>query len=291
MQLTYNSNPAAGRAGMIADSRTVRHIVSKIADGRVKMGLGVFLVPGYGGPGGSSDLDPGSAYQNPSADQAADVDAIITTATIGAASAGYDYAVGDANGVIGDDVMNPARKLTLVLSNTTNWNATTGVISYIDAALGTIVSENLTIPNNGNTTVTTSGYARSFVSLHIPAQAGAGTFTLGVGQIDASILATDFLGIAVFDPATFETPSDSSSGEILDKDTFAALSIGAAWAETEGTTSDQAAVYVRTGASGSNTQMGKFRADTDGGTAVLVPGAKFLRNQVSGGLNIVQLAY
>ena len=108
----------------------------------------------------------------------ADVDAIVVT---GASSASSQTVTGAAlDGVVGWRTMAVARHITLTLSNDSHWDATTAVLSGRDVD-GNAITENLSIPNNGNTTLTTTKRFRSVTSLTIPAQSGTnGTFTLGV---------------------------------------------------------------------------------------------------------------
>lgn len=74
------------------------------------------------------------------------------------------------------------RHITLTLSNHANWDATTGYIHGRTDG-GVAVSESLSIPNNGNTTLTTRFIYSEWYALFIPTQSGAsGTFTLGVAD-------------------------------------------------------------------------------------------------------------
>ena len=109
----------------------------------------------------------------------ADVDAILAS---GGASAIADQTISGAalNGVVGYRDMTVARKITLVLSSHADWGATTATLTGLDAD-GNSQSESLTIPNGGNSTVTSTKRYKRVVSLVIPAQLGTGgTFTIGV---------------------------------------------------------------------------------------------------------------
>jgi len=109
----------------------------------------------------------------------ADVDAILAS---GGASAIADQTISGAalNGVVGYRDMTVARKITLVLSSHADWDATTATLTGLDAD-GNSQSESLTIPNGGNSTVTSTKRYKRVVSLVIPAQSGTGgTYTIGV---------------------------------------------------------------------------------------------------------------
>lgn len=109
----------------------------------------------------------------------ADVDAILAS---GGASAIAEQTVSGAalNGATGYRDMSVARKITLVLSNHADWDATTATLTGLDVD-GAVQSESLTIPNGGNSTVTSTKRYKRVTSLVIPAQSGTGgTFTVGV---------------------------------------------------------------------------------------------------------------
>lgn len=109
----------------------------------------------------------------------ADVDAILATG--GASSASEQTLSGtQLNGVTGYRAMSPARRVTLVLSSHADWDASTAVITGTDVD-GAALTANLTIPNGGNTTLTTTAAFRTVTSIYLPAQSGTGgTFTAGV---------------------------------------------------------------------------------------------------------------
>lgn len=281
-QLTYNSEPAIGRAGVMADSRLMKHVQSRLAATAVKAGYGVFRVPGSGQPG-SFIGDPGSVYQIPTPASAADVDAILATG--GASSTSIQTISGAAlNGVVGTSSMYPPRQVTLVLSNHADWDATNATLTYVNA-VGETVSETLAIPNTGNTTLTSTGYASRVISLVIPAQSGTGgTYTIGIAVLDGTVNLADFDGIAEYDAAI--TPDTATPAEYPQGATVSVVYKGAVWVTTEDACSAGAAVYVRIGGTGT---LGAFRSDADTSNAVAVTGARYLRDSGAGALNIVEL--
>lgn len=64
---------------------------------------------------------------------------------------------------------------------------------------------------------------------------------------------------------------------------------GYIWVEVEGAVTEEGAVYVRTAASGPNTQLGAVRGDADSANATLIPGAKFVTSTTAAGFAIVEV--
>lgn len=285
MQTSYSNAPARAREGLVADSRTFKHIVGRIAQGTLKAGVGCFRQPTVGAPG-SNMADPGQVYQNPSPVVAVDADAIFTSFA-SSASISTKLAA-SATGVVGSGTMTPARKLTLTLSNHTDWDATTAVIRYYDQG-GVLQSENLSIPNGGNTTLTTTGHASSFVDLTIPAQTGAGgTAEIGIAVLDSGITIADYIGVVVFTPMVVAaSTATATAAEFADRSVVDVMQKGAIWVDPEGTPAVGDDVFVRIGSGAGGTQLGAFRNDADTATAVQIVGAKFGRSEA--GLTVVEL--
>lgn len=280
-QTSYSLDMAIGRAGALVDSRPMRHVQSRLAVGSIKAGYGVFRLPGYG-HAFTRPADPGEVYQSPTAGNAADVDAILASG--GASTADIQVWEGaELNGVVGDDTMYPARKVTLVLSSHADWDATTAVLSYYDED-GALKSENLSIPNGGNATVTTVDDVSRVVSLTIPAQASTGgTFTIGVAALDSSITAADFDGVALYDAS--QVPYDTVNGyEYGDKAAVPVLRKGAIWMVAEGSVTAYAPAFIRTLSGSGGTQIGAVRADADTSTAIEITGSQFMKSATTGQL-------
>lgn len=300
MQTSYSMYPALARIGQILDLFSPRVISAKIARGIISTGLGVFRPPVTGGAG-SSFLDPGESYQNAVPPVAASATALLATG--GASSASIQVISGSSfNGTYGYQSgtsamleMQPARLVTLVLSSHANWDATTAVLRGYNHN-GQLVSENLTIPDAGNATVTSTTRFRSIVDLTIPAQSGAsGTFTMGVSILDSSVTIADFQGVAVYAPVHMSSAGTGSPwgvagansgstavGSIGDNDCFDCLEKGAIAVFTEVATVDGDDVYVRVGSGSGGSRLGAFRNDADSATAVQVVGAKFIKVGAAG---------
>lgn len=116
----------------------------------------------------------------------ADVDAILSGGT--SSTSAQTLSGASLNGVLGYRALSPSRRITLVLSSHADWDASTAVVTGKDAN-GTTITENLSIPNGGNTTLTTTALFARVTSVTIPIQSGTGgTFTVGVA---APYVATD----------------------------------------------------------------------------------------------------
>lgn len=274
MQTSYTAKPAIAAEGMIADSRIMRNVNSRLASGVIKAGRGVFRASAFNPAQSDGDsANPGQVVQTLSPAAAVDVDAILAS---GGASAATEqtWTGAELNGVVGQGTMRPARQITLVLSNSTDWDATTAVLTGVDE-YGDTVSENLSIPNNGNSTVTSTGKFRSVTSLVIPAQTGAGgTFTIGIAAL--SFTAADLEGVAVLDTSIERTDDAIAAGvEYGDQCPVPVMDKGPVYVFPEVAVKPGDSVYVRvaSGAGGSN--LGTFRNDSDTSTAVQVTGAKW----------------
>ena len=117
-------------------------------------------------------------YTDPAA---ADVDALVTAYTTSTAIQVFSGATLD--GIVGAGTLTYARNVTLTLSSHTDWDATTGVVVGTDI-VGRPITENFTIPNNGNTTVVGAKCFLYVTSITIPAQTGTGgTATFGFGAL------------------------------------------------------------------------------------------------------------
>ena len=117
----------------------------------------------------------------PTTPDVSDVDAII--ATILSASTAQTLSGGSLDGVVGGGEMFPPRNVTLTLSSHANWDATTAVVTGLDEN-GASLTENFSIPDAGNATVTGTKRFKRVTSIVIPAQSGtSGTFTVGTRAV------------------------------------------------------------------------------------------------------------
>lgn len=295
MQLTYNSDPGMGRAGMLATADIVKRTMSRLARGPIAAGRGVFIVPALGAPGTPPNPNPGTVYQNPSPAAAVDVDAVITTRASAAAGVTVDST--GFNGVAGDGPFYPPRKLTVTTSAHADFDADADglVITYVNDQ-GATVSETFATADGGGETFTTTGYAVQPVSYAFAADSmsgAGGSFTAGVAVLDASVTIADFVGVALYDSATVESTyfADTRTEEYVDGATVPLLRVGSVWVTSEDACAEGAPVYMRVGAGAGGSLLGSFRSDADTATAVLVPGARWGRTSLANGLNILELGY
>jgi len=290
MQTSYSLNPDVAKAGMIADSRILKHIRSRICEGTVIAGYGVFRAPTTGDSFSNYGGDPGSVYQNPSPAAAASVNAILATG--GVSTAGTQAISGTSlNGAVGSAKMYPPRLFTVTFNSHADWDATNLVVTgELD---GVTVTDTLAIPNNGNATVTGVQYFDKITSWTIPAQSGTnGTYTAGVAILDASVTLADFSGFAVFDPALVPNtiPSQDQTAEYHDKDIASIMFKGAIWCVCENAFTQGGDVYVRVGSGSGGSTFGQVRAtDTDSSTAIAITGARFGNTGSAGGLAKIEL--
>jgi hypothetical protein len=260
-QATYTQTPAAGRPGQRADYTTFdAHTVY----------TGAPLEPGrlYVRDGGASPNYDRSPTAIAPAALAADPDAIIATGASADAEQVLDAA--DFDGDLGDDYLPVPAFVDLVLSNSTDWDATNATLTGIGAD-GAALSVTLAIPDGGNATVSTTVSFWRVTGLTIPAQtADGGTFTLGVSASGRELTAAQILGPLILDPGV-------ADGPIVPAERDAACARrGAIFVEAEETVNAGAPAYVRTIA-GEGEALGALRDDVDGGDCVLVPGVYFER--------------
>lgn len=288
-QTSYSQRPGEALPGMLASAVGPERRTTRLARGLVKAGYGVFKVPGTGSRGGNLGvLDSlGECFHIPSPAPAADVDAIVDG---GLSTTGTDLAAA-ANGVVGSADIQPARQLTVTFDASTDWDATVGVLTYLDHE-GRQVSENIAIATS--TSVTTTGYASKYVSFTKPAQTGAtGTYDIGVAVL-ATLALGDFLGVALRIRAktTLSTSdlyrrmggnlSSSVSADYIDNEEVRIVKAGSIWVFTEEAVSDQDPVYVRIAAGAGGSVLGAFRNDADTASCVAVSDARFVRNAAAG---------
>jgi hypothetical protein len=297
MQTSYLSEFPIARAGMRADM-TPHSILSRIAEGPILQGAGVFRVPVIGAPASVAPGYPGGVWQNPNVSLAADVDAVATT--VAGADAGVLLEAEDFNGALGASPCEPPRILTVTLANNVAFDADpVGCIITYYNHLGVLTEEIKAVPDSGNTTLSTTGYCQQPVSVEFTAlsmNAVGATFTVGYAALDSSLTVLDFLGVAILDTATIESSSWVGGTTPAEDDpiyenhaTVPVLAAGRIWVRTEDACTERGPVYVRIAASGANTQIGAFRSDADTATAVLVPNARWDRDSSAGGLNILVL--
>ena len=298
LQSSISDRNSVAVVGMLSEAFSARKVNGKVARGRIKAGYGVFAVPTVG-TAGTSMLDPGEVFQIADPGIDADVDAIITAITSSTSVQSFSGAT--LNGVVGALEMQPARLVTLVLSNHADWDATNATLVGVDHN-GLAATETLAIPNGGNATVTSTTRFMSVTSLSIPVQSGTGgTATVGVAALTATMTITAFRGVAIRQPIKTTIASGGLYGfpgitsttvtaDYVDAETVPCMTAGGIWVYGEEALTEGDNVYVRV-AAGTATTLGGFRNDTDSSTCVLIPGAKVERDSTAAGPALVSFPH
>ncbi len=296
-QTTYTQREDIALPGMRAEAYADYRVSTKFARGLVLAGYGVFKVPGaHGGSGSTFVESPGQCFHQPSPSMAVDVDAIATT-TAGAA-AGVTVEGTGLNGVVGGRAMQPPRRITLTLNSHADWDAGQATVTGYSALTGQLVSENLVVPNGGNTTLTTTTYFSMVTKVVFDdaSFADGGTpavntsFTVGISAM-SSLTVADFLGVVERQPLkqgvfasnlyNLNGMPSNAEGNFIDGEMVDFGTKGAYWVVTEEAVSDQDPIYVRVAAGSGGSMLGAFRNDDDSSTCVLVPG-RFTRSCAAG---------
>lgn len=269
-QTSYSLDPAIAVAGQIADSSVPNRVDSFVAEGTPTPGNLV-----QRGTDKERQVIPVTSL-------AADVDAIVASGGASAATA-QTIQTTALNGVVGQGLIIPAQQVTMTLNNHADWDATTAVVKY-ENAMGEVVEEEVSIPNGGNTTISTVGAARRVLSIYIPAQTGTnGTFTVGTTPTSPVFTLRNFPGVAVYDSGRHPY----TSGLFTDKDPCPVLSKGRIYVTVEDAVTAGDPVYVRAVTSGADIagQFGGERATNFG----LLLGAHYVTSASQDGLAIVEL--
>lgn len=252
----YSSTPAKAYPGMLADDGA-HDIGSATVDAAAPIPPGVLVLRTTGG------------------DYAADVPAPLAVAApssiktnIASSASPQALVVGDFNGSIGAGKIPLAAKIVLVLSSNAHWILSTATLSGLDEN-GIPVSEPLTIPAGGNTTLTSSRYYSRITGLNIPAQGGgAGTATLGTSA-SVTLDGGEVLGISLREHKGRLVPSASDNELWDDGSEMPVLRQGRVFVKMENAFRVGECPLVRLVAVGGE-QRGAFRGsgDTDSGDSV-----------------------
>jgi hypothetical protein len=261
VQTSYSFAPAQGLPGMRAGYRPGAFALTMIAFAALTPGRIYFKGPASGNAAGEvGPIEP-----------AADVDAIIAT---GASSGSQQVISGvSLDGVIGAAEIYPPRNITLTFSSHANWDATTAVVAGTDEN-GVAQTENFTIPDGGNATVTGATKFRTVTSITIPAQSGtSGTFTAGVGSL---LGAADHFVAGIVERDVTRTSETYADGELVPIGRE-----GEYFVTSETAVKDGDPVWVRVVA-GAGEYLGAVRATPDSNDCVRLKGARFTSTNSAG---------
>lgn len=281
MQTSYTQDPVAAFPGMPADTG-IKDDIEAVVDEANGIEPGLVVLRGTGGD--RTAILPLNA--------GVDVDAIKTN--IGSTAGTQNFTVADFNGAIGAGRITPASKIDLVLSSHADWDATNATIGYEDEH-GVLRSETLAIPNGGNATVSTTGYAREVKTLTIPTQSGTGgTATLGVSATRSFGLhqpAGEVLGVAVRKHKARSDGSVSNNQVYLVDEVVPLRRKGRIWVTVENAFTAGDRVLVRAIAAGAE-KLGAVRVgDTDSGDCIELPGARLLNSGSAAGLGLLEVNF
>lgn len=258
---TYGFAPAAGLPGQIARQKPGQFIASLIAVAALVPGLVGFTGRAVSGSAGQTGHMTAPA---------ASATALIAS---GGASSGSVQTITSFNGTLGGTEFFPPRNVTLTLSNHANWDATTAVVTGTDAN-GATITENLSIPDGGNATVTGATAFRTVTQLVIPAQSGtSGTFTFGVGSVFGEV---DHLVEGVVAREVSRSAVNFAAGELA-----GVIRNGDVWVTSETAVKNGDPVYVRVRAPSGET-IGALRATPVSGETVRLKNARFTSTNSAG---------
>lgn len=260
-QSSYTQSPLQAERGMPTDD---------VPSDVITVALAAAAIPGRLLIRSNQTVTPIPVAEVPTA-AAADADAIIATGGSTAGIQTLTAASFDGTGQGGGGAhLNVPSFITLTLSSHADWNATTAVLTGVTKE-GVTASENLSIPDAGNATVTSTTSFWKITSLVIPAQAGTGgTFTLGVAATGRALTGAQVLGVALRDTMVID------DDELPTTRPAAAMRKGRICVETDGTVTVGAPAFVRVLTDGVKLP-GMFRDDADSGAAVALTGARFTR--------------
>lgn len=270
VQNSYAFAPAAGLPGQIARHKPGQFIASLIAYAAMTPGLVAFNGRAVGGSAGEAGHMTAPAAS-----------ATGILATGGASSASSQTISGASlNGTYGNGAeLLPPRNVTLVLSSSTDWDATTATITGTDEN-GAVVTDSLSIPNNGNATVAGTVAFRTVTSVTIPAQTGTGgTFTVGIGSVFGSV---DHLVEGIVARDVTRSAVAFAAGELVPVMRNADLFV-----TSESAVKDGDPVFVRVRAPSGET-IGAVRATPVSGETVRLKNARFVGAN-SAGLSRIDL--
>lgn len=249
VQTSYSLKAPTARKGQFADNGADvggRDVEACHASGTPAVGNLVLLAGPTAGDGAKATAAPLSALT-------VSATAILASTASSASAASITSASSPA---LATTHLNPARRITAVLSSHANWDATAMRI-YGEDVMGNPIKESLLVPDAGGVTLTTHQFFSRVTKVELDAQSGTGgTFTMGY-TADEGVYHPKSVGIAVRDTA--REPLDSSD-QFADKDKVDVLKEGRLFVAVEDTVSEKGApAYLRVVTSGANV-MGQWRS-------------------------------
>jgi hypothetical protein len=274
--LSTSNARVIAREGMI-DVSYPNELRSAIASGAIKAGL----LCEY-----ASDSVLAPVVKAVAAVPATDANAIADT-DIDMAASEVIVDHGDCDGVVGAGLINPCMRLSITLNNHADWDATIGKLVY-ETDDGSIVSEDLAIPNGGNTILYSSVPAARFIKFIVPAQTSANAKISEIGTVNTiGFVGVDrrhYIGVPVYNPA--DEPNVATA-EYADKGSLTIMTKGRFWAVPEYACAPGMPVFVRMVLSGSDVR-GQFTSVATDNFARL-PNATWESTASADGLAVIEL--
>jgi hypothetical protein len=277
MTAIFTDNTLAdAREGMI-DNAYPNELRTVIASGALKAGL----LCEYASDGGLAPVVKAVAAV-PATDANAiadtDIDMAVTETIV-------DH--GDCDGVVGAGLINPCMRLSITLNNHADWDATIGKLVY-ETDDGSIVSEDLAIPNGGNTILYSSVTAARFIKFIVPAQTSANAKISEIGTVNTiGFVGVDrrhYIGVPVYNAA--DEPNVATA-EYADKDSLTIMTKGRFWAVPEYACAPGMPVFVRMVLSGSDVRGQFTSVATD--NFVRLPNATWESTAAADGIAVIEL--
>lgn len=278
-QTTVSSSPAVAKEGLLYDAQGAPDgIVTGIVDESAGIKPGRLVVRTATG-----DWSAGL----PDAAITADPDAIIAAHATVAAATLLDGT--DLDGATGEDRIYPPAKLTLTLSSHADFDLSSWPVIYEDED-GKVQTYNFPVPDAGNVTLTTPGYASRVISLLQPTQAGTGgSFQLGTSAARAIGSRDAPLGVSLHSHKALALAPSSSNNETYEDGAEIPLARRRrVWVKFEDAFDPTDSLYVRV-ASGTGEEIGAFRTDADSNTAVLWTGARILTSGAAAAFGVIEI--
>jgi hypothetical protein len=230
VQTSYSEAPVTARKGQLANGD------HKHEAGRMS---GAAVVGNLVSIGGNAAGELSAGTVTALAELAVSADAILAST----ATANTALSITSASTpALTTSKLNPARRITAVLSSHADWNLTKMRI-YGEAWDGTPLKEELTVPDGGNTTITTHQFFSRVTKVELDAQAAAGgSFTMGYTASEG-----------IYDPATVgilmrntsREPLDSSD-QVATEDRVDVLMEGDIFVASEAAVAARGPAYLRT---------------------------------------------
>lgn len=272
MPLWTDQTMTVAREGMIAEQTNPQVILSKIAEGDIRVGL--LLETGTN----ANQISPLAVLP------AADAVSVVLT-PIASAAAAQEVGPAAFDGVAyGDGLIGLAQRLRFTFNASADWVASVMQVRG-EGAGGAEYVEDILIPAGGGAVVDTQGVFSLVQTIAIPAQGGvAGTLTVGTAPTAYVPDPRAYIGVGVYDRMAY--PSATATVTVDDEQPVAVMTKGRIWVRTEDTVVAGAPAYVRMVTAGAAVR-GQWRGSPAANFA-RYPGAHFV-TATSGGLAVLEL--